>query len=212
MATFGLFLLCSCSNEADKPEVETTEPTGQVEETNELQQAFPEFFTYLDHLDTSFSVSRFVQSESVPLDTMHAFPLDKKQLQPFSAYFIYNADSSLAIDLYSYNHVPVQRNGKTTMEQGGPDTEVGLIDLKENSRRRIFFSGPGTTVQQAKWENGNTIFLAGVEEAGTDALKPVLWKINLPQKTMEIYNYEDTLHATISNYAPENSQERLKGL
>jgi hypothetical protein len=203
LAAFFLLLLGSCSNDAGKAEVETKETPEQSIETNELENAFPQFFNYLAQQDTSFSVSRFDSSISTPLDSTKAFPLDKKQFQPFSAYLIYNNDSSLAIDLYSYNYVLVQRNGKTVLEQGGPDTEVGLIDLKDNTRRRIFFSGPGTSVQQAKWENDHTVFLAGVEEAGQDAVKPVLLKINLAERTMEVYEYRDTLQANVSNYFPE---------
>jgi hypothetical protein len=206
LAAFILMLLSSCSNEAGKPDSETKGTAEQAKETkketSELQHAFPQFFSYLAQQDPSFSVSKFQQSESIPLDSVQAFPLDKKQLKPFSGYLIYNNDRSLAIDLYSYNYVAVQRNGKTVLEQGGPDTEVGLINVKDNTRQRIFFSGPGTSVQQAKWENGNTVFLAGVEETGPDAVKPVLWKINLAEKTMAVYHYGDTLHANVNNYAP----------
>ena len=203
---FVLMLLGSCSNEANKPDNETKEPAEQAteirKEASELQHAFPQFFSFLAQQDPSFSTSRFQQSVSTPIDSVQAFPLDKKQLQPFSGYLIYNSDSTLAIDLYSYNYLPVKRKGKTELEQGGPDTEVGLINVKNNTRQRIFFSGPGTSVQQAKWENGNTVFLAGVEEAGPDSIKPVLWKINLDEKTMDVYQYSDTLHANVSNYAP----------
>jgi hypothetical protein len=203
MGAFGIFLLCSCSNDAGKSEVETQTSIEQPEETNELQNAFPKFFNYLSQQDSSFSVSKFDSSSGTPLDSTQAFPLNKKKLQPFSDYLIYNTDSSLAIDLYSYNYVPVQRNGTTVLEQGEPDTEVALIDTKTNTRRRIFFTGPGTSVQQAKWENDHTIFLAGVEETATDAVKPLLWKINLADKTMEIYNYRDTLQANVGNFVPE---------
>lgn len=196
-------LLTSCSNDAGKPEEETTETPEQSTVVNELEGVFPQFFNFLSQQDASFSTSRFDSSVNAPLDSMQAYPIDKKRLQPFSDYLIYNADSSLAIDLYSYNYVPVQRNGKTTLEQGGPDTEVGLIDTKDNSRRRIFFSGPGASVQQAKWVNDHTFFMAGVEEAGQDAVKPVLWKIDLANKTMNVYNYRDTLQANVSNYVPE---------
>jgi hypothetical protein len=208
LASFGLLMLCSCSNDAGKPE---EEPKASIElsieqpkELNELQNAFPQFFNYLAQQDTSFSVSKFENSPGTPLDSIQAFPLDKKRLQAFADYLIYNSDSSLAIDLYSYNYVPVQHDGKTVLEQGEPDTEVALIDTKANTRRRVFFTGPGTSVHQAKWEQEKSIFMAGVEEIGPDSVKPVLWKINLQDKTMEIYNYRDTLHAKVSNFVPES--------
>jgi hypothetical protein len=200
----SLFLFSACSNEASKPEeAQTIEPTEQTE-SSELQNSFPQFFSYLSNQDTSFSIEKFEQNEGMPMDSIKSFPVDKKQLQPFSDYLIYNNDSSLAIDLYSYNFVPVQRNGETVLQQGGPDTEVGLIDTKAGTRRRIFFSGPGVSIQQAKWQDGTTVFLAGVEEVGQDAVKPVLWKFNLPQKTVQLYNYRDTLQANMGNFLPEH--------
>jgi hypothetical protein len=201
------FFFYACSNEAARPEEETVEPTEQIAaeaENSELQSSFPQFFTYLSTQDTSFSIQNFEQNESMAMDSTKAFPVDEKQLQPFSDYLIYNTDSSLAIDLYSYNYIPVRRNGRTVLEQGGPDTEIAVIDTKDSTRRRIFFSGPGVSIQQAKWQDKNTVFLAGVEEVSENALKPILWKINIPHKTVQIINYMDTLQGNMRDFLPEH--------
>lgn len=208
MLTLAVFIgACTNRAETETPEPDETQAIPKenvVSEAQVLQQSFPRLFDYLGKEDASFTSDKFVSMGNRPLDTLKAQPVGKK-LQPYYPFFIYNADSTLAIDLYSYNSVPVRRNGNIGFEKGGPDTEVALVDLKNNTRQRIFFSGPGTSVLEANWQNNETVLLAGGEEVGANALKPVVWKISLPAKSAEIFQYPDTLQASSGGYARINT-------
>lgn len=199
----------SCSNEAAKPEEANPEVMEEKEEANQVATMAPDFFNYLSTQDTTFSTEKFEDAGSSPMDSTRPFPVDRKQLQPFTPYFIYNGDSSLAIDRFSYNYVPVRRKGKIMLEEGGPDTEIAVIDLGKNTRQRIFFSGPGRSVQETKWQDNQTIVLAGVEEVGAEAVKPVLWKINLADRNVQVFYYTDTLHANMIDYKRSKVPEEV---
>ena len=202
---FALTIITACSNNDEKSsepipeEVPQNKDTVLVENRDAVENAFPELFTYYGRQDSSFSPALFSLNEIVTIDTAQSYGIEPK-LKAFYPYLIYNTDSSLAIDLYSYSYVPTKREGKTVIQPGGADSEVAMVDLKNESRKRILFNGPSIIVLDAKWLNEQEIIVAGAEDIGHNNLKPVLWKVNLVANSMQLYTYPDTINARVVDY------------
>ena len=197
-------LIMSCNNNNDTATTEnTTDTTEVVDETAIAQQqlatAFPEEYQFFKNQDSSFTAQKFVETET---DTVHTEPAlaVSETLKKYYPYFIYNPDSTYAIDLYSYNIVLVTRNGKTIGKAGGPDTEVGLVDIKNNTRRRIYFGGSSSAVLNAKWINDNEFLLMTGELIKDSSFNPTILKYTLPDHTLVRFVYEDTLKIKPSEY------------
>lgn len=203
-------VLFACNNSA--PKNQQNEDTVDVEETyveplpREIISAFPAAYQFFSQQDSSFSASKFSEATT---DTAvnRALPLTES-LKSFYPYFIYNPDSSYAVDLYSYNILFVKRNGKTVAEQGEPDTEVALIDFNKKTRKRIYFGGTSSAVLDAKWISEYQVLLLTGEVIGRTKFQPELLKYSVGDSTINDFVYPDTLQLNISDY----EDKRLKGL
>lgn len=121
--------------------------------------------------------------------------------QPDSSYFSrygrllrYSPDSSMFIDLDSYNvDFQKNKNGKLYPIEHGPDTEVSLVNIGDNQRTRLVFLGPGNGVEDGGWIDSNNVLLVGYHEKDTTKLKTaVIWRYHLPTKTFHVYESSDT--------------------
>jgi len=119
--------------------------------------------------------------------------LDKDFLKSYEAVLVYSPDHQKVIDMGTYGTV-INKNKKngTNMQSGEPDTEIAVIDLLTKQRRRIFFSGPGTSVEKGFWMNDSTVVLAGKSNEQKAEI-PTLWLITLARKSNEVKRYEYTL-------------------
>jgi hypothetical protein len=203
------FLFSSCHNRDEKEEKanETTVPAPvkkRSPENAELRLWFqnPNMIKWSQRMkqkDTAFSVSHFSKSKEEPLQEQEGKPYTEEEWQSFAPYFVFSPDHALAIDLYSYGNVPGKAVTDTTLEGGNPDSEVSLVHVKNKTKTRLLFVGPGTTFQQAAWIGDSVILITGVSDANADnEMKPFLWKIDLRDKTLNPYDYEkDSVHAQI---------------
>ena len=119
--------------------------------------------------------------------------LDKDFLKSYEAVLVYSPDQQKVIDMGTYGTV-INKNkeNKTTIQGGEPDTEIAVIDLPTKQRRRIFFSGPGTSVEKGFWMNDSTVVLAGKAQEQKAEI-PMLWLITLAKNSNEVRRYEYTL-------------------
>lgn len=192
----------SCSNNADTTAepFDTTLlelPSEEVAATPAFQSSFASVYAYLKTQDSSFASTKFELSGNNNLDTSIKNPIKVDQLKAFYPCFIFNTDSSMAIDLYSYNYT-ITPAGK--LEESGPDTEVGLVDFKNNTRRRIFFSGPAAIIVDAAWEKDGKIILAGAEMVELEKMKPFHLSMDINANQVETFNYRDTLSGNFINF------------
>ena len=119
---------------------------------------------------------------------------EKDFLKAYESVLVYSPDEKKVLDLGSYGSISSKsKTGKTRVQQGGPDTEVAVIDINSKKRRRIFFSGPGNSVEKGFWMNDSTVVLAGKSNA-ENAEIPMLWMITLSDTSNHITRYEYTLH------------------
>jgi hypothetical protein len=208
MRSISLFILpaiflVSCSNNAS-PVAEETEDTVETTENMNvrLQEHFPKLFAFYQQQDTSFPKAGFEGGELDRKDSLVSTTIDTSQIRPYRPYLVFNHDSTKAIDFVSYSYVLVKKNGQATLEQGGPDAEVALLDFKNNSRKRILFMGSSGTILNSDWD-GNEVLIAGAEDLGDDKVKPTFWIYNTETGAMEIYNYNAPLKADIKNYTEQ---------
>lgn len=208
----GIFFLGSCTNNAENNTVNEN-PVVPVSEAVEegknldLQQSFPSLVQHLQKQDSSFSTTKFTEGESSPITDVQPQTMEES-LKAFAPYFIYNKDSSLAIDLYSYNYILRKKEGQKTLEAAGPDTEVAIIDFKKNTRQRVLFAGPSTIILDAAWTSADELMITGAETIEDEKIKPLLWKINLAQKNKQLFSYPDTVKAAAYSYVEEKLDYR----
>ena len=108
----------------------------------------------------------------------------------YKAVLVYSPDSSKVLDLGSYGAmVSKDASGKTHMVQGEPDAEIAVLDRATRKRRRIFFFGPGTSIEQGFWMNDSTIVLAGKSEE-QNSVKPMIWTVKMDGNTNFYTRYE----------------------
>lgn len=164
----------------------------------------------VEHLDTVFSeenlaflnqlpFSQYARSQSAPVDwskfrmvtsthdslMVSAFAPDKSYYTIYGRLLKYSPDSSMFVDLDSYN-VGFQKD--TTPIEKGPDTEVSLVDLTNKQRTRLTFLGPGNGVEEAGWIDNDNVLLIGYREADTTRMKTsVIWRYHVPTKTFHVY-------------------------
>ncbi|HJW18644.1 MAG TPA: hypothetical protein VJ499_16050 [Flavisolibacter sp.] len=199
----AIFFLVSCGNNASTVAEETADTVETTENMNvRLQEHFPKLFAYYQQQDTSFPNAGFEGGELETKDTLRSTPIDTAQLRPYKPYLVYNHDSTKAIDFVSYNYVLVKKNGQETLQQGGPDAEVALLDFTNHSRKRILFMGSSATILNSDWD-GNEVLIAGAEDLGDEKVKPTFWIYNIGTGTMEIYNYNTPVKADIKNYTEQ---------
>ena len=200
---FLLIFLLSCSNSADtETETADTAVAEELEQTVSMTVLFPELFQYFNNQDSSFRGDGFESGEAIVKKDSLNYKVDTSQLKKFYAYLLFNADSSYALDLVSYNYDLVKRNGKMIMQELGPDFEASIVDIKNAERKRLLFFGPsGAGILDAKWEDATTLVMAG-EMNGTphDSLRPVMWKYNVKDKALQQFNYPNLIKARWSQY------------
>lgn len=141
-----------------------------------------------------FSADNFHQTKQNKLPAQKTRHFSAEKWQIFQSYFIKGPQGKLAIDLYSYSHLPSASGNH--LEAGSPDNEVNLVHLSNKTKTRLLFAGPGTDFQQAEWLNDSIIIVMGESDANAqNKMKPMFWKINIQSKTVTEYLYKDTLAA-----------------
>ena len=205
---FALFLLACTNNNSSKEE--NKEAIEEVEEPyvnptkQEISSAFPGVYQFFSAKDSSFSTSKFQQmsSRSVTGPDLKLSEASKR----YYPLFIYNADSSYAIDLYSYNIILQKKNGKTVVNHAGPDIEVALVDLKNQTRKRIYFGGSSSAVLDAKWINNEEFILLTGEIMGASKFQPQVLQYKLIDNSVNEFIYSDTLQVSVEDYVDRRLQ------
>lgn len=196
-------VLWACNNNADNTAgnaQDTLQEAVADAEVSEVQQSFPQLFQYLKAQDPAFSEDSFLLSGESKVEQVPPAAIDEKRLQPFRKYLVYNSDSSLALDLYSYNYIATSRDGRNSLEEAGPDSEAAVIDFKNNTRRRVFFGGPSYALWDAKWINQNELLLIGAETGEENKIIPTIWQVNLQDTSIQVYAYEGEVKADMNEY------------
>lgn len=202
-SAFILFLV-GCNNSAENKEagdISQEEMEEVIEESPEIEQAkisFQQLFSFYELKDSSHSLQNYQGGTSKLQDTI-TFPLSKEDIEDFKPLLVFNSDSSKAIDLFSYGYFAIKTPEGYKIEGGEPDSELAIIDLKNNTRQRLLFLGPSYGFTDAKFSN-NKIFVTGYEVTDEGKIKPIIWEFDLDQKQMKTMMYENTLNVNINEF------------
>lgn len=198
-------LAASCNNsgsgESRPTDTATQYSVEEAADAPALAATFPDLFGYLEGQDSSFSTSRFSEEDVINSDTGMVHSIDTAGLKEYRPYLIYNPSRTYAIDAVTNSFVIRQRNGKAELVEGGPDTEVALLDLRNNRWKRIFFGGTMSAFLDARWENDSTFVFAHATMVGIDSIQPQITRYRLGDSTITRFNYAGALKANISSYA-----------
>lgn len=138
-------------------------------------------------LDNFSYVDNWVE-DSLTVSQANLTPEFYKTYKPL---LIFSPDSSKVLDMGSYGAmVSKNANGQTNIVQGEPDSEIAVLDVATRKRRRVFFFGPGTSIEKGFWMNDSTIVLAGKTEDSATAIKPVIWTVRLEPDNNVYKRYE----------------------
>ncbi|HRE52828.1 MAG TPA: hypothetical protein PK339_15500 [Flavitalea sp.] len=217
----SLFLF-SCNSGSDKkaePEVMPGESDTVETVDTLLNSETISFFNHSGYSDYARSrLKNFDWSRFKLVDTWKDDSLMKSEFKPDNYYFErygkflkYSPDSSLFIDLDSYNTIIEIENGKLTGFEEGPDTEISLVDPSKKEKTRLIFLGPGGSVDEGGWLDKETLVLIGMQynDEGTSA-KPMIWKYHLPTSTFYLYESPDSVD--VETQLDSWRKERLKGV
>lgn len=205
LAILAISLCTACANNSDTESVNTDTATAQSEadlsqlspEARLVQTAFPNMYMFLEGQDPSFDPANFAETEGGTDEPLPPRFFPPEELEQFKPYLVYNTDSTKAIDLVSYNYIIDKKDGQQILTGAGPDTEVGVINLQNNMRTRIFFAGPGTIMREGKWLDSTTVLLGGAETLSNTAIRPFLVRIDLKEKSLQKFTYADSVRAKL---------------
>ncbi|MER3498619.1 MAG: hypothetical protein C4308_08310 [Chitinophagaceae bacterium] len=164
-AVAAIFLFTACNNDASSngnEEDSSSVVIGPRESTLLFSAEFPELYDYIFERDSSLAKQVAMAQPAALIDSVES-KLNPAEYNSFKPYFIYNTDSSFAIDIVSYNFVITKKRGKRWLEPAGPDSEVSLLDLKQKLKKRILFFGPSRVVLDAKWKDPQRLLVAVAE-------------------------------------------------
>lgn len=202
-AAFGLCTACTNNADTTAPKTDTALATAETDlsqltpEARMVQTAFPNMYLFLKGQDPGFDPANFVETEGGYGEAPAPRFFPPEELEQFRPYLIFNTDSTRAIDLVSYNYIVDKKDGQQILTGAGPDTEVGIINLQNNMRTRIFFAGPGTVMREGKWLDSTTVLLGGAETLSNTAIQPFLVRINLKEKSLQRFAYADSVKAKL---------------
>lgn len=123
--------------------------------------------------------------------------------QPFEDLLVFTDDSILALDLDSY-HLVLETSADGTIYALGreADMEIGLVNLKKNTRQRILFCGTPCLFEEGDIMPDGRVVIAGfTEDEGMYA--PTLWKISPDFSQIAIFMAEMHKTADQLSYVPE---------
>jgi len=207
----GFLFFMACTNNADQQATPPTDSGDGTVITNELPEAaelapVTDVFTTLD---SNFNAGSFYQSGIDSVSFSQLSKIDSGSMKEFVPYLIFNADSTLAIDPYSYNYIIQKRQGRYRVSEAGPDVEIGLVDLKQNARRRLWYSGPAAAILDAKWKSKTELLLSGVEQLDTAGYQPFVLVIDVTDNHVQRWQSDEILDGRVTDVLKQRLEARL---
>jgi hypothetical protein len=200
----GIILITACNSGGDKQaNADTTSTTNPdtvttfspVDTSSEFIQTFSSNLQpWLERTtqQRELRLDQFRYADNWVEDSLVVSPANLSPVfyKVYKQVLVFSPDSSKVLDLGSYGAVlEKSSSGKNNIVQGEPDSEVAVLDRLKRQRRRIFFFGPGTSIEQGFWMNDTTIVLAGKTEEA-NKIKPAIWTVRLEKDGNFYTRYE----------------------
>ena len=170
------------------------------------------FTDYIKKKSPSFDWKQFNLTTTWEEDSALITPFtpNKQFYNSYGRFLKYSPDSTLFIDLDSYN-IDIKKDGQGRWIglAAGPDTEVSLVNPATGQKTRLLFMGPGGSVEDAFWEDKDNLVLLGVHD-GESGKALSVWKYHLPTNSWSLYELKDPSIA--DQLSGQWRKERLKGV
>jgi len=143
--------------------------------------------TFETNVSRKFVLEDFSTNDSLLSETS---PVNETFTNNYASVLRWSPDSLNILDLGSYGSVLVKNKaGSYTVEAGEPDTEVALLDLTKNVRRRLLMVGPSSTITNGKWLNNDELVVTGTfNKTGNGENDTLMWMINIKDNSFRLYN------------------------
>ena len=151
------------------------------------------WFAFYSKADPGWRASGFKASGvNIHIDSFERAPdISAERMRAFAPLFSWSPDSSLCLDLWSYNRlVESDVDGRPLLAGGGPDQMVVLSDGSGLRRRQVLFNGPMQVTETADWVSKDA-FVMGMlnldESAGL--VTPEILLFNLSDTVYTNFRY-----------------------
>ena len=199
---FLLLTMQACGPQPKEPDPSATEEPGKTWPDQRMAR-------WLDYY--GFDQQEFTDTATYA----HPYRLEKQPFElsredPFSDFFVFNSDSTRAIDLDSY-HLVLEKD----MEGGlftpgrGADMEIGLIDLAENLRERLLFCGPSCLFEEGSFHPDGHVVITGFSQNGKGYL-PTMWHIDPGKDSLDVMNIPVPHDPAKINYLPDVRLQHIR--
>ncbi len=222
----AVILFASCHSDVKqepKPVVRIT-PAEDSTDINTNDSAFSReaidtfntfaFSSYAKKRTTGIDWSRFRMTSNWTLDSLKSrkYSPDKKFYDAYGKVLKYSPDSTMFIDLDSYNtDIKKDAGGHWTATEMEADCEVSLVNIRTHRKMQLLFTGPGSSADDAYWLDDENIILIGTKDNGHSVGKTAaVWKYNLPTNTFFLYELKDD--AVVKQVLEHWRKERLKDI
>ena len=181
----SVIVLASCSNKRQEKNVDTTSSL-----TEDSASIFSNAVTTWIDSNLHTSSSTLTLEERWQDDSVHkeSYQVPEDFVKNYSPLLRWSPDSNL-LDIGSYGSAVVpDKKGQAHLEQGEPDTEVALVDMKHNQRTRLLYVGPSAEILDGFWLNNSELMILSTFKSDGGVTDTLSWKIDLQENIFILYN------------------------
>lgn len=159
---------------------------------------------WLDYYELTLSDFEEDDQQAIPYRIRQDF--DSGDFELHKSLFIYNSDSTMAIDIDSY-HLVLERLQDGNLYSAGRnvDMEASLIDFEKSIRTRLLFCGPACLFEEAAFSPEGIITVSGFSD-NNNGFTPVMWKIDQDLLTVKLLSSPQVFQPSDIRY---NHDKRL---
>lgn len=192
--------LAACTDDSEEQKPVKVDTADLNKDSVFLDSSEPAFSNWQEHYkidDISFSLDSFMLSDTVSAQLYSTTAdLSPEYFDLYGKLLVYNDDSSLFIDPFSYSLIiEKDKGGKLYAREGEVDNEVAIINPKTNTRTRLLFCGPSCQVQKVFWYNDDVVCIMGLSSEYTDEyFTPMVWFVNIHNGMTIPYEYSSNVN------------------
>ncbi len=147
---------------------------------------------------SDFNVKKFVAIDTFQDMDFPELPMEKTD-PGFEDYRIASPDGQKQLDIYCFERK--LKKGKASPAGMSKNAEVALLNAAaDGNKTRLLFCDAHCHFDDAVWLDNNTVVIAGYSDEVDQKFHPMLWRIDLKNKSVWRYLYPDELPASNKYY------------
>lgn len=147
-----------------------------------------------------FSVKKFVAIDTFQEMDFPELPMEKTDAG-FEEFRIASPDGQRQLDIYCFERKLKKAKGKASPTGMSKNSEVALLNTNDaGNKTRLLFCDAHCNFDDAVWLDNNTLVVAGYSDEVDKKFHPMLWRIDLKNKSVWRYLYPDELPTSNKTY------------